>query len=359
MQNLATQLDTLTLKRLEPLNALDERQLSQITNYAVVHRLQPSESLLLSDAERESGKYVDYLISGNVELSSQHTRKQLTTVHQKSTQPLSNTLSNYCAITAQTSSVILRIEKKLLESTLRVHIDQVMDCEELQVEADMHSMSQLLQNRCLLALPPDNIETVLALMETVEFSAGDYVINQGDMDTSYYTILSGRCRVTRRPHDLAREIPLAELGPGASFGEEALIAGIPRNANIQMVSDGSLMRLEKKYFIRYVVNPLISQVNYRLLIDKLRNGAKLIDVRNSDEFRRNGHGLHIPLPMLRLRLEKLSKGREYIFCCNDGKLSTTAAFLGLQQGFTTAVLKGGLDMVPPEYLRKNPVSIRK
>ena len=353
MHNLASQLDTPTLKRLEPLNALGERQLSHITHYAVVHRLQPTESLQLSDSEYESGQYVDYLISGNVELSQHHTRKQLAATHQKSTQPLANTLPNYRAITAQTSSVILRIEKQLLESTLRVHFDQVIDCEELQVETDMHSMSQLLQNRCLLALPPDNIETVLALMETVEFSAGDYVINQGDMDTSYYTILSGHCRVTRRPHDLAREISLAELGPGASFGEEALIAEMPRNANIQMITDGSLMRLEKQYFLRYVVKPLINHVNYRLLIDKLRNGAKLIDVRNSDEFRRNGHGLHIPLPMLRLRLEKLSKGREYIFCCNDGKLSTTAAFLGLQQGFKTAVLKGGLNMIPPEYLRRN------
>ena len=119
-----------------------------------------------------------------------------------------------------------------------------------------------------------------------------------------------------------------------------------------MITDGSLMRLEKKYFLSYVVDALITQHNYSALIAKLRNGSKLIDVRGTNEYKRDGHGLHIPLPMLRLRLEKLSKGREYIFCCNDGKLSRTAAFLAKQQGFATGILEGGLNSVSREYLRR-------
>lgn len=353
MHSIAAQLDTPTLKRLEPLGSLDDHQLCQLTRYAKMYRLQPGEKLTLSNAERQSEKYIDYLITGDVELSYVHNRKRINTRHPKASQALANILPHYSSIAAHTSSAILRIEKQLLEATLHIHQNKIMECEELHVEKDMHSMSQLLQNRCLLALPPENIETVMALMETVEFSAGDYVIHQGEQDNSFYTILNGRCRVTRRPHQGANEILLAELAASASFGEEALIADSPRNANIQMLTDGTLMRLEKKYFLRYVVAPLTNFVNYRLLIERLRNGAKLIDVRSADEYRRDGHGLHIPLPMLRLRLEKLSKGREYIFCCNDGKLSNTAAFIGMQQGFKTAVLKGGLQMVPPEHLRRN------
>jgi len=353
MHSLAAQLDTPTLKRLEPLGSLNDQQLSQLTRYSMIHQLQPGEVLNFSASEQQANQYIDYLISGDIELRSMKACQQLNSQQAKSTQPLDDSLANYISILAHTSSAILRIEKQLLESTLHLYQNEVLECEELHVETDMHSMSQLLQNRCLLALPPENIETVMALMETVKFSAGDYVINQGELDDSYYTILNGRCRVTRRPHQLAQEILLAELGAGASFGEEALIADSPRNANIQMITDGTLMRLEKKYFLRYVVSPLTNYVNYRLLIDRLRKGAKLIDVRGADEYKRDGHGLHIPLPMLRLRLEKLSKGREYIFCCNDGKLSNTAAFIGMQQGFSTAILKGGLDMVPPEYLRRS------
>ena len=352
MHDLAVQLDTPTLKKLQPLGTLDDRQLMQLTRCATMHHLQPGEELTLNSSEIQSGKYIDYLIAGDIELRRQRDRSQLTAGSRQARQPLNDAMRGFTSAMAHTSTAILRIEKQLLESTLHIHWDQVFECEELHVESDMHSMTQLLQNRCLLALPPDNIETVMALMETVEFAAGDYVITQGEQDNSYYTLLNGRCKVIRRPHPLAKEILLAELGPGASFGEEALISDTPRNASIQMLSNGSLMRLEKKYFLRYVVDALIEHFDYKSLLEKLRNGAKLIDVRGADEYKRNGHGLHIPLPMLRLRLEKLSKGREYIFCCNDGKLSSTAAFLAKQNGFSTGVLSGGLNSVPREYLRR-------
>ena len=352
MTLLASQLDVPTLKNLKPFGSLNEREIMQITRCAVIHRFQPGEELTLSTTDSQTGRYIDYLIAGDVELRHNRQRTQVNSGSQQARKPLHEIMPNFTSALAHTSSAILRIEKSSLESTLQLHWDQVFECEELHIEGDMHSMSTLLQNRCLLALPPENIETVMALMETVEFSAGEYVIRQGEQDNSYYTILNGRCKVTRRPHQFAQEILLAELGAGASFGEEALIADTPRNANIQMITNGSLMRLEKKYFLNYVVDALIIQHNYSALIAKLRNGAKLIDVRGTDEYKRDGHGLHIPLPMLRLRLEKLSKGREYIFCCNDGKISRTAAFLAKQQGFSTGILEGGLNSVPREYLRR-------
>jgi len=353
MNNHANQLDIQTLKRLKPFDSLSERQIMQITRYAAVHRLQPGDELKNTTTDAQTGRYIDYLISGDVELRRNRLRTQLESSNPQARKPLNESMPLFSSILAHTSSAILRIEKQFLESTLQLHWEQVFECEELHIESDMHSMSQLLQNRCLLALPPENIETVMALMETVEFSADEYVIHQGEEDNYYYTILNGCCRVTRRPHPMAKEILLAELGAGASFGEEALISGEKRNANIQMVTNGTLMRLEKKYFINYVVNALITKHNYSTLINKLRKGAKLIDVRSIDEYKRNGHGLHIPLPMLRLRLEKLSKGREYIFCCNDGKLSSTAAFLAKQQGVSASILNGGLNDVPSEHLRRN------
>jgi len=352
MNNSAAQLELTTLKSLKPFDSLDERQITQITRSAVIHRLQPGEILTISTIDSQTEKYIDYLIVGDVELHRNRQRTLLSTNSPQARKPFNEIVPHFTSILAHTSSAILRVEKQSFESVLQLHWQQVFECEELHIESDMHSMSQLLQNRCLLSLPPDNIETVMALMETVSFSAGDYVIRQGEQDNSYYTLLNGRCKVTRRPHDLAQEILLAELNAGASFGEEALITETPRNANIQMITDGTLMRLEKKYFIDYVVNALIEKHDYASLIKKLRQGAKLIDVRGSDEYKRNGHGLHIPLPMLRLRLEKLSKGREYIFCCDNGKRASTAAFLAKQQGFSTSILEGGLNKVPKEYLQR-------
>ncbi|WP_126453127.1 cyclic nucleotide-binding domain-containing protein [Sulfuriflexus mobilis] len=350
MHQTAHQLDPDSLRRLQPLGSLTETDLRRICDCAQLLHLQPGEALTMQD---QTPRFLDYLISGEVELCrGRHTRLRIQQHSSQARRPLHDSLSQYEHIAARTRCTLLRIDQEQLERLLQSNWQAGYDIEELHVDSDMHAMSHLLQNRCLLALPPDNIESVMALMQSIEVQAGETIIWQGEYDDGYYTVLNGHCRVSRRPHALGDDIRLAELGPGASFGEEALITGSARNATISMLTDGVLMRLDKKYFLRYVVNELIHCHDYRGMLDKLRQGAKLIDVRSADEHGRNGYGLHIPLPLLRLRLQKLGKGREYVFCCSDGQLSTAAAFIALQQGFTASVLKGGLRTVPREYLSR-------
>lgn len=298
-------------------------------------------------------QFLDYLISGEVELCrGRNTRLRIHHDNNHARRPLKDSLPQYEQISARTSCAVLRIDQQQLEHLLQNNWQHTYEIEELHVDNDLHSMGHLLQNRCLLALPPENIESVMALMQTIKVQAGETLICQGEHDDGYYTVLNGHCLVSRRPHAMAEDIRLAELGPGASFGEEASITGAARNASITMLTPGVIMRLERKYFLRYVVNELLDFHDYHGMIDKLRQGAKLIDVRGADEYKRNGYGLHIPLPMLRLRLQKLSKGREYVFCCNDGHLSTAAAFIATQQGFKGSVLQNGLSKVPKEYLSR-------
>lgn len=351
MNQSAHQIDPASLRRLQPLGTLREADLRSLCGCAELVRLQPGEVL---DMTGQLPRFLDYLISGEVELcQGQHRRLRIHQDHSHARRPLKDSLPQYERICANTSCALIRIDQQQLEQLLQTNWHQVYEIEELHIDSDLHSMGNLLQNRCLLALPPDNIETVMALMQSIEVQAGETIIWQGEQDDGYYTVLNGHCRVSRRPHPLAEDILLAKLGPGASFGEEALITGAARNATITMLTDGVVMRLEKKYFLRYVVNELLNTHDYHGMIDKLRQGAKLIDVRSSDEYKRNGYGLHIPLPMLRLRLQKLSKGREYVFCCNDGHLSMAAAFIALQQGFTVSVLQGGLNKIPRQYLSRS------
>ena len=344
------QIDPASLRRLQPLSSLNEADRQRLCRCAELIRLQPGE---LIDMQGQLPRHLDYLISGEIEIRrGQHSRLRL---HQDSSQalrPLQDSLPQYERLRARTSPAILRIDQEQLERLLQANWQQGYEIEELNIDSDLHSLSHLLQNRCLLALPPDNIESVMALMQSVEVDAGETIIWQGEHDDGYYTVLHGHCRVSRRPHAMAEDILLARLGPGASFGEEALITGAARNATITMLTPGVLMRLEKKFFLRYVVNELLDFQDYHDMLARLRKGARLIDVRGADEYKRNGYGLHIPLPMLRLRLQKLSKGREYIFCCNDARLSTAAAFIATQQGFKTGILQGGLNKIPKEYLSR-------
>jgi CRP-like cAMP-binding protein len=49
--------------------------------------------------------------------------------------------------------------------------------------------------------------------------------------------------------EFVQGIPLAELGLGNTFGEEALISEDKRNATVRMLTDGALMRLKKADFL--------------------------------------------------------------------------------------------------------------
>src|SRR5262249_19346913 len=84
-------------------------------------------------------------------------------------------------------------------------------------------------------------------LQSEEVEAGDDVITQGDKGDFFYVIETGAAEVLRS--DPGRTaVSLAKLGPGASFGEEALIKGEPRNATVRMTRDGRLLKIAKADF---------------------------------------------------------------------------------------------------------------
>ena len=61
------------------------------------------------------------------------------------------------------------------------------------------------------------------------FGTGEAVVRQGEAGSSMFVIERGRVAVTVDPG----AIPVAELGPGAFFGEMSLLTGKPRNATVR------------------------------------------------------------------------------------------------------------------------------
>ena len=52
--------------------------------------------------------------------------------------------------------------------------------------------------------------------------------------------------------------------------------------------------------------------------------------------------MNLPLYLLRHKLDVLDRKTPYVVYCDTGRRSSAAAFILNQQGFETAVLKGGL-----------------
>lgn len=75
----------------------------------------------------------------------------------------------------------------------------------------------------------------------------------------------------------------------------------------------------------------------------IRNGATILDVRTTDEFK-GGHlkgALNIPLQQLKSNLSKLKKDKPVITCCASGMRSAAAKNTLLANGFTQVYNAGG------------------
>ena len=174
--------------------------------------------------------------------------------------------------------------------------------------------------------------------------SGDVVIKQGEDGDYYYIVKNGKCKVTRNSKT-GTELTLATLSDGASFGEEALLSEGKRNANVTMITDGSLMRLSKEDFNELLKEPMLSWVNNEeadvLVKDE---GAIWIDVRLESEYKNaNIEGsMNIPLFMLRIKAQTLESDKTYILYCNSGRQSSACAYLLSERGLKVHCLKGGL-----------------
>ncbi|HPA78295.1 MAG TPA: cyclic nucleotide-binding domain-containing protein [Kiritimatiellia bacterium] len=180
-------------------------------------------------------------------------------------------------------------------------------------------------------------------MEQVRVSDGDVLIREGAEGDYYYLLEEGAAEVVRSSSSGDAQT-VAELKPGAAFGEEALISFAPRNATVTMLSDGVVLRLHKQHFAEHIQNAVIRWLSPAEAKKEVEAGARWVDVRDIHEFDRShlADALHIPMQDLRERMGGLDKERLYVCYCSNGRRSATATFILRQQGFNAAVLRGGL-----------------
>src|SRR5574343_1763331 len=106
---------------------------------------------------------------------------------------------------------------------------------------------------------------------------GASVVRAGEVNDSLYILLSGRAKVTNTDEE-GREIILAWLGHGESFGEMGLIDGSPRSANVVASEACELMVLSKEAFQRCLQdNFLVAQRLMQILVRRLREADRKIE----------------------------------------------------------------------------------
>jgi rhodanese-related sulfurtransferase len=242
----------------------------------------------------------------------------------------------------------LSIDSELLDVMITWDQTGSYEVSELQQNEGQGSaddwMTTLLQTNAFHRIPPANIQAIFLRLQRVPFRAGDVVIKQGDEGDFFYIIVSGKCVVTRETPLNRDGIKLAELNVGDTFGEEALIAEAKRNATVTMLTDGSLMRLNKNDFRELMNEPLLQWVGYDRARQIVEGGGRWLDVRLPSEYQNMSieGSINIPLYFIRLKLSTLDKNIPYVVYCDTGRRSSAAAYILVERGFEAYVLTGGL-----------------
>lgn len=105
----------------------------------------------------------------------------------------------------------------------------------------------LLSSFLFKRIRPKQLEGVIDSMAKETFVAGKDLISQGAEGDKFYVIMSGEVDV------FVNDDYKKTLGPGANFGDIALMYNCPRTATIRAKTDCVVFSLERREFKRYII----------------------------------------------------------------------------------------------------------
>ena len=336
------------LRSFSPLDGLKSENLHSLARKTVLRELS-SGRLLFKEGDTDKRTY--YLISGVIELM--HEGRTVMMVRggaPEARNPIAPSMPRrHSARVVSERIEYLSIDSDTLDVMLTWDQTGSYEVNELNstgedMPASDDWMTTLLQTKALHRIPPANIQAIFMRMQRMDYKTGESVIRQGEEGDYFYVIVKGKCAVTRETPLNKDGIRLAELNMGDTFGEEALISDAKRNANVTMLTDGTLMRLGKEDFRTLLNEPMLQWVDVEKANAIVAHGGKWLDVRLPSEFE-NYHmegALNLPLYFIRLKLKSLERNVHYVACCDTGRRSSAAAYILSERGFQASVLKGGL-----------------
>ena len=89
-------------------------------------------------------------------------------------------------------------------------------------------------------------------LSRAHYEAGQLIFRQGEVDRSFYIILTGTVQVFR--HEDGRETSVATLGPGEYFGEMSLLQGVSHTASVRAVTPVDLLAMNEADFTAFATS---------------------------------------------------------------------------------------------------------
>lgn len=334
--------DTDLLKSLIPINALRAENFQQLLSRTRIEKLPPKQTVFrVGDTDADT----IYLLLGEMKLVPEKGADRLIVGGSAEARyALAQLKPRQFNGVTKSEVTLARVDGALLDRLLTMDQTAGYEVEEIGGD-DGEWVFDMMRHPTFERLPAANLGALFGRLTPIDVKPGQVIIKQGDPGDYYYIIKSGRVNVSRKSEKDGKVVMLSELKEGDGFGEEALVSGAPRNANVIALTPGTLMRLSKPDFDALLREPLVKLIPLPEVQQMAKAGAGVLDVRTEDEFGRGAikGAINIPLYALRLKAKSLDSTKPYVVYCQSGNRSATAAFLLSQRGFDVCVLKGGLN----------------
>ncbi|HOW54894.1 MAG TPA: cyclic nucleotide-binding domain-containing protein, partial [Syntrophorhabdaceae bacterium] len=112
----------------------------------------------------------------------------------------------------------------------------------------MDRVSSLKNTELFRALEDGDLEKLSAKLRERVYPPNTAIVREGASGDAMFIIKNGQVEIKKREQNLGIDLTIATLGPGACFGEMALLTGKPRSATVIAIAATELFVLEKKDF---------------------------------------------------------------------------------------------------------------
>jgi CRP-like cAMP-binding protein len=280
----AIEQDVTFAKSLVPLNSLSENHLRELlrnNDPVVVFRDQ-----CLFEAGNYDHQFI-YLLHGELTLHYGDGRVE-TLVGGDQLKPIAHQQPRPCRAVAKSDCSVLRVDAEYLDKMLtwsQVAEYLLLDISyQRDLDEDAEWMMTILRSNLFFKVPPTNISFIIDRMKSMSVSAGDAILRQGEIGDNCYFIKQGEAEVRQSPDSMRPPEWIADIGPGRCFGEDALVNETVRNASIIMKTDGILMYISKRDFLKLLKEPKVDLLEAQDLPKALADGTIFIDVRTEVEY---------------------------------------------------------------------------
>lgn len=113
------------------------------------------------------------------------------------------------------------------------------------------------------------------MITLTRYEAGEVIVKENDLGETAYVIGQGRVEVTRELN--GRNVHLAYLGVGDTFGEMSVIDEKPRSASVTAVTETVVSEIRRgDFFNIFQTDPNVALTLLRVLFERLREADAMI-----------------------------------------------------------------------------------